>query len=245
MRARRLSLFAGVTLFVVCATHRVNAGGPWEVEGGAYGGGGTGHMACGPDVRVAYGGLGGEVRYSGGREGDHLGVAFDVGGIVETQRQWPLDCLSSSCQQDFAGGIAPGGRARVGFDTPPFGLRIGLLIFTEPRHNQGLQVTPIPDGELRFGAIDGPRFLLGFGAYDLPTYLRPGAYCGLYVPTGRGWEIGAHAGLHYLTDSTGGPRETLTVRAPLTRNVWLRTDVGLIEAQGPGTDFVLSVGSGM
>jgi hypothetical protein len=222
----------------------VNAASPWEVEGGAYGGGGTGHVACGPDVRVGYGGLGGEVRYSGGRDGDRMGVAFDVGGAGESQRQSPVDCVGTTCAQYFNAGLATGGAALVGFDTPYFGLRFGGAYFTEPTAS-GLQVNPLPEGYLRFGQIDGGRFLLGFGSYDLPSYIRPGAYLGGYVPTGLGWQVGLHAGIHYLTQGTIAVRETLTIHAPLSEHLWLRTDLALVESEGEGGDFVVGVGGAL
>jgi hypothetical protein len=252
MRPRRLVLCAGVTLFVVFATHRVSAGDPWEVEGGGYGGGGTGHIACGPNVRVAYGGAGGEARYSAARTGDRVGFAGDVGGVVEAQRQWPVDCVNTpngedtpgiTCKQNFASGVVPTGRARVGLDSAYFGLRAGVLMFGEPKYGQGLRYSPLPDVELRLGRSDGIRVPLGFGAYDLPTYLRPGAYTGLFLPAGGGWDCGVHVGIHYLTQGTLSVRETLTIRAPLTPHLWLRTDFGLTEAQNTGTDSTLSIGT--
>ncbi len=245
MHPRRVLLCAGFTVFVVFATHRVSASDPWEVEGGGYGGGGTGHIACGPDERVAYGGLGAEARYSGARTGDKVGAAFDVGGVVEAQRQWPVDCLTSACQQDFASGVVPTGRVRGGFDSHYFGLRAGVLMFAEPQYGQGLQYEPLPDVELRFGRLDGFRGVLGFGAYDLPTYLHPGGYLGFLGAVGGGWDLGAHVGINYLTHGTGGLRETVTVRAPLSDHFWLRSDFGLTQAQDVGTDFVLSIGWGM
>jgi hypothetical protein len=245
MSPRRLLLCAGFTVFVFSATHRVSASDPWEVEGGGYGGGGTGHIACGPDERVAYGGLGAEVRYSGARTGEGLGVAFDVGGVVEAQRQWPVDCLTTACQQDFVSGVVPTGRARVGLDSPYFGLRGGVLAFAEPQYAQGLHYYPLPDVALRLGRLDGFRAVVGFGAYDLVTYLRPGAYLGFLAAVGRGWDLGLHGGIGYVTHGTIGLRETATVRAPLTEHLWLRSDFGVTQSQDVGTDFVLSVGWGM
>ena len=78
------------------------------------------------------------MRYSGARTGEGLGVAFDVGGVVEAQRQWPVDCLTTACQQDFVSGVVPTGRARIGLDSPYFGLRGGVLAFAEPQYAQGL-----------------------------------------------------------------------------------------------------------
>ena len=117
------------------------------------------------------------MRYSGARTGEGLGVAFDVGGVVEAQRQWPVDCLTTACH--------------------------------------------------------------------LVTYLRPGAYLGFLGAVGRGWDLGLHGGIGYVTHGTIGFRETATVRAPLTEHLWLRSDFGVTQSQDVGTDFVLSVGWGM
>ena len=155
MRARRGLLFAGFTLFVVCATHRVGAAGPWEAEGGAYGGSAAGHMTCGPDMRIAYGGVGGEVRYSQARvPGESDGVAFDVGGVAETERAWAVGCTAGACNGDGFSGLAPSGRARLGYDWPGFGFRVGALLWTQPQTGQSLHVVPVPDLALRFGALD-------------------------------------------------------------------------------------------
>ncbi|HEY5241483.1 MAG TPA: hypothetical protein VIJ22_08465 [Polyangiaceae bacterium] len=244
MRARRGLLFAGFTLFVVCATHRVGASGPWEAEGGPYGGSVPGHMTCGPDMRIAYGGVGGEIRYSQARAaGQSDGVAFDVGGLVESERAWAVGCNTPECLGDGFSGLAPSGRARIGYDWPGFGFRLGAILWTQPQTGQRLQPVPVPDLALRVGAFDEVRFVLGFGAYDLPTYLRPGLYCGLLVPVGRGWELGGHVGVHYALADSLGFRGAITVRAPLAPHVWLRTDFAVMgNDSGPGSDAVLGLG---
>jgi hypothetical protein len=244
MRIRRPLLVLGFTGFVVAATHRVNAATPWEVEGGGYGGGGTGHVACGPDVRVGYAGLGGQLHYAGRREDQAVGFGFDVGAVGEGERQQPVDCNGSSCNQYYASGLGTAGYARAGFDLRYFGLRLGAMSFLEPSNGGGFHVVPLPCGELRAGRLDGARVTLGLGSYDLPSIMRPGVYLGLGIPTGGGWELGGHLGIHYLTQDTTALRETLTVRAPLSESLWLRTDLAVVESEGAGGDFTVGVGGG-
>ncbi|HEY8041227.1 MAG TPA: hypothetical protein VIF15_15580 [Polyangiaceae bacterium] len=243
MRARRGLLFTGLTMFVVSATHPVGAGGPWEAEAGAYGGSTTGHMACGPDMRIAYGGGGGEVRYAGIRgAGASQGFAFDAGALAEYERAWPTSCNSNSgCGNDAWSGVAPSARARVGYDWSWFGFRLGAILWSQPQTLRGIQLLPVPDLALRFGSLDAIRLAVGFGAYDLPTYLRPGLYGGLLFPSG-GSDIGVYLGAHYSLADSIALREALTLRAPLSAHLWLRVDLALMESVDVGADAMLGLG---
>jgi hypothetical protein len=243
MRPQRGVLVVGAALFVVSSTHYVGAQGPWEVEGNVYGGSASGHMACGPDVRVAYGGLGGEVRYLGVKGAGQNGIAADLGGVVEDQRMQPIHCLGTQCNGGTAEGWAPGARARAGYDWTSFGFRVGALVWTA-QNPGGPQAVLVPDVNLRFGRMDRVRVVGGFGAYDFSTYERPGFYCGLLVAS-HGWEVGLYGGEHLEIGNF--TRETVTVRAPLGRGGngwWIRSSVALMESRyGAGGDSTLGIGA--
>jgi hypothetical protein len=242
MTRRRAFLVCAFTLFVVFATHRVQAGGPWQLEGAGYGGSTTGHMACGSDVRVAYGGLGGELRYAealGAK--DRSGFGFEVGGTTQLQTEHAINCAGGACSAP-EDGLLPFGRVRLGYDWHDFGFRIGALALTKTYAGR-VEGIPFPDLDIRIGELDGARFVLGLGAYDLPTYALPGLYCGLTVPTGGGWEVGGHLGWHVSLSDVSTARESITLRAPLLEHLWARTDFALMENEyGPGSDVMIGLG---
>jgi hypothetical protein len=228
MRLRRPVLLLGITLFVLAAlqpTWGVCAGGPLDAEATAFGGSVPSHMTCGPDVRVKYGGAGGrlETHFDDGplaRPG--TGLSVGGGGAVAYDHLLlyrpcgpPSDCATSS----YAEGVGAGS---VGYDWRSFGFRAGLLLWGR---DNGL--LPFPDGALRFGDVDGIRVVVGLGAYDVPTMLRPGLYAGILAPLERGWQLDMHVGQHLGMSGLSSMRVHGGLRVPIASSSWLTLGAAL------------------
>ena len=76
----------------------------------------------------------------------------------------------------------------------------------------------LPDAELRFGRRAGLHGGPGFGAYDVSTLFRPGAYLTLGYARGR-WAADLHGGVHAVFDGEPGFRGDLSARYAVTKVV--------------------------
>jgi hypothetical protein len=121
-----------------------------------------------------------------------------------------FDCTTPA---SFPEGVIAG---RVGYDWRWFGFRAGLFLWFR---EGGLR--PFPEAALRFGDVDGMRFVVGLGAYDVPTLLRPGLYAGILAPLGRGWQLDVHVGQHLGIADEASVRMHGGLRVPIGARSWL------------------------
>jgi hypothetical protein len=224
MRLRRCLLLAAFTAFVLAVlqpTWGVCADGPGDVDASAFGANVPSRMACGPDVRVKYGGIGGQVStHLGDDAGRRPGTGFVLGAGAAGAYDHvlllgPCRSLTTNCAVPpsfFEGAIA----GRLGYDWSWFGFRAGILFWGV--RDGGF---PFPDISLRFGAVDGVRFVAGLGAYDVPTMLRPGLYAGLVAPLEKGWELELHVGQHLGIAGLASVRAHGGMHAPIGPRSWL------------------------
>jgi hypothetical protein len=178
-------------------------------------------MSCGPDVRIHYASAGGQL-------GTHLnanpqmraGTGFFLGaGAAAAYNRFSIygACTArSNCDPpaSFVEGVAA---VRLGYDWIGFGLHVGALVWLRP----DTPPIPVPDVALRFGDVDGPRFVLGVGAYDVPTLLRPGLYLGFLVPLESGWRVDMHLGGHLGFGWVGSMRLHAGLRMPIGPLAWV------------------------
>jgi hypothetical protein len=240
MPCRRGLLLLGVTVFVLLAlqpTWAVCAGGPVDVEASGYGGSVPTHLACGPDVRLRYGGGGGLVGAHLGRAGtgadaeDRRGVPegtgffVGAGGAAEYVAPSLIACDGSkdcTVPAPYGQGVLVG---RVGYDWHPVGIRVGGLVSFNQDGSRFF-----PDLSLRLGATNRIRVMAGLGSYDVATMLRPGGWIGLVMPLGAGWDVALHTGAHGSAWIFGNPtlggstgyRTQVAVRMPLDKRLWLQ-----------------------
>lgn len=116
--------------------------------------------------------------------------------------------------------VLAAGRGNVGWDWDYFGLRLGAL--GSQRWADNSDTSPrsfvVPDIDLRFGRRAGVHGGLGFGAYDVSTIFRPGAYLSLGYASGP-WVGELHGGFNLVFDGQVGGRADLAVRCGISRIV--------------------------
>jgi hypothetical protein len=205
-----------------------------DIEATGYGGATTGAWACGPTARANYGGIGAEVTVHAHPEirsdsevvlhedegTEKTGLALSLGATAERRVFTILQCGGKFTQCAVPpAGVAYAGAAKLGWDFPEGGFRVGLLMW----QNWGspTDTTPgtawLPDAQFWAGSMHSLRFEMGGGAYGPMTYLRPGAWVGFVGVPREGWEIGLR-GTECVSGvgAGGGPRGDLTLAVPVT-----------------------------
>ncbi|HEY4103516.1 MAG TPA: hypothetical protein VGM44_06480 [Polyangiaceae bacterium] len=139
----------------------------------------------------------------------------------------------------FVNGAYSGFRAGVGYDERWVGGRGGFLIAGGSALNT--ETLALPDFALRVGPLDTAYLMLGLGAYDAPTSLRPGIYLGAAVVPIRGLTASIHWGLHLDHGSFGDglqldPRLDFTLGYQLTRAVTIAS--GVVDQSSPSGNHV-------
>lgn len=151
------------------------------------------------------------------------GPSFGAGGGLEHRAFDRLACNASPC----AGGDAVpralvlyAGRANLGYDWDYFGFRAGALGYQRWRSNTDSSPTSyvLPDAELRFGRRAGFHGGLGFGAYNVVTTFRPGAFLAVGYSDGR-WAADLRGGVHAVFDGQLGGRFDLSTRYAVARAI--------------------------
>jgi hypothetical protein len=71
------------------------------------------------------------------------------------------------------------------------------------------------------------RVVVGLGAYDVPTMLRPGLYAGILAPLERGWQLQMHVGQHLGMSGLSSVRVHGGLRVPIARSSWLTLGAAL------------------
>lgn len=145
-----------------------------------------------------------------------------AGGGAEYRSFTRLDC-AGTC--DAADVIPPArvlgaGRANLGWDGDYFGVRLGALAFQrwEDNRDRNPTATVLPDVDFRFGRRAGFHGGLGFGAYNVTTTFRPGAFIGLGYASGP-WAADLRGGVHLVFDDQAGGRVDASFRYGISRAV--------------------------
>jgi len=150
------------------------------------------------------------------------GPSFGGGGGAEYRDFTRLECDGACGSSDEIppGRVLGAGRANVGWDWDYFGVRVGGLIFQRWNDNQDRSPTSyaIPDAELRLGRRAGFHGGLGFGAYNVSTIFRPGAYASMGYASGA-WAADLRGGIHAVFDGQLGARVDASVRYGVSRVV--------------------------
>jgi hypothetical protein len=152
------------------------------------------------------------------------GLSIGAGGGAEYRSYTRLACNETPCSAQVDA-IPPtrllgAGRAGLGYDWDYFGLRAGALVFQRWADNDDRSLTAavLPDFDLRFGRRAGFHGSVGFGAYNLSTISRPGAYVGIGYASGA-WAADLRAGGHLTFDDQVGVRGDLSFRYGVSRVV--------------------------
>jgi hypothetical protein len=152
------------------------------------------------------------------------GFSLGLGGGAEYRGYTRLACNDTPCSAQVDA-IPPArllgaGRAGFGYDWDYFGLRAGALVFQRWADNDDRSLTAIvlPDVDFRFGRRAGFHGGFGFGAYNVSTISRPGAYLALGYASGA-WAADLRYGGHLTFDDQVGMRGDLSVRYGVSRVV--------------------------
>ncbi|MDB4939495.1 MAG: hypothetical protein JWP87_6467 [Labilithrix sp.] len=152
------------------------------------------------------------------------GFSLGAGGGAEYRAYTRIACNDTPCSAQ-TDAIPPtrmlgAGRAGFGYDWDYFGLRVGALVFQRWADNddKSLSATVLPDIDLRFGRRAGFHGALGFGAYNLSTISRPGAYLGMGYGSGP-WAFDLRGGAHLTFDDQVGIRGDVSMRYAVSRVV--------------------------
>ena len=152
------------------------------------------------------------------------GLSIGAGGGGEYRGYTRLACNDVPC--DAQNDVIPptrllgAGRANLGFDWDYFGFRAGALVFQRWASNVDSSPTAVvlPDVDLRFGRRAGFHGGVGFGAYNVSTILRPGAFLSMGYASGA-WAADLRLGAHATFDDQAGVRIDAAVRYALGRVV--------------------------
>jgi hypothetical protein len=152
------------------------------------------------------------------------GFSIGAGGGGEYRAYTRLACNDELCTPP--GNVVPparllgAGEANLGYDLRYFGVRLGALAFQRWEHNTDGSPTAVvlPTVDLRFARRVGFHAGLGFGAYNVSTISRPGAYLGVGYASGA-WAADLRAGAHLTFDDQAGLRADASVRYGLSRVV--------------------------
>jgi hypothetical protein len=238
---RRRWLVLGLGALIVSAASRGTASsGPVQADAQGYAGSSVGQWTCGPTARATYGGVGGHVRYypetpdpkpediepnkeAEAPELEPHGPWIGGGGGGEYRDFKRLACNETPCTNSDVvprGLLLGAGRANVGYDWDYFGVRVGALAFQIWKNNEDRDPTAyvLPDAEFRFGRRAGFHGGLGFGAYNVSTIFRPGAYLAIGYADGR-WAADLRGGLHAVFDGAIGGRVDLSGRYAVSQVV--------------------------
>lgn len=143
------------------------------------------------------------------------GFSLGGGGGAEYRDFTRVACAHQCGATDVVppGGLLGAGRANLGWDGTYFGVRVGALAFQRWEDNQDRSPTArvIPDVDLRFGRRAGFHGGLGFGAYNVSTIFRPGAFLSMGYADGA-WAADLRGGVHAVFDGEAGGRVDATVR---------------------------------
>jgi hypothetical protein len=148
------------------------------------------------------------------------GFSVGAGGGGEYRSFTRLACADDPCgKYDVLppSRLLGGGRLNFGYDWDYFGVRAGALAFQYWPHNTDSSPTNLvlPDVDFRFGRRAGFHGGFGFGAYDVATIFRPGAY--LSTGYGRGRFAGdVRGGAHLAFDGEVGFRVDASARYAVT-----------------------------
>ena len=118
------------------------------------------------------------------------------------ERQLPPSRVLGGVQGDFGG------------DFRYFGFRIGGLVYQrwDDHDDPGPTTSVLPTFDFRFARRTGPVALIGFGAFSVPTLLRPGLYTGIGWQEARGFGIEGRVGVHLVFDGQAGLRGDVRAR---------------------------------
>lgn len=142
--------------------------------------------------------------------GARRGRARGVGRITGDRRGW--------ARADRARGLRWLRGRRV--DVRPDGVCLGALAFQrwEDNRDRNPTATVLPDVDFRFGRRAGFHGGLGFGAYNVTTTFRPGAFIGLGYASGP-WAADLRGGVHLVFDDQAGGRVDASFRYGISRAV--------------------------
>ena len=163
------------------------------------------------------------------------GLSIGGGGGLEYREYTRIACYGRPCDSGDVvprPGVLGAGRANLGYDRDYFGVRLGALAFQ--LHSDSADRSPtsyvLPDVDLRFGRRAGFHGGLGFGAYNVATIFRPGAFLSLGYASG-GWAADLRGGVHVVFDGQLGGRFDLGVRYGISRVVAPGIGVAVMSAE--------------
>jgi hypothetical protein len=249
---RRRLLALGVLLVLATGPRRVIAT-TGEVETSGYGGTTTGGWICGPPARVAYGGIGGEVRVAERAPTAHDGEGWNgkLGISFERQKTEVGSCTGQYCTPSK---IAPpttvlmGTHLRGGWFGRYGGVGVGVGMYEGWSKNtdESPRVQVYPELEARAGK-SGPISafgVIGVGSPLVTTMQRPGAYLGLTIASDGGlggdFRLGMYRSGAAVFDQLA-KRADLALRVRLLEPLALRVGGAVAEA-GVDPDYEGSVG---
>lgn len=163
------------------------------------------------------------------------GLSLGGGGGLEHRDYTRIACHETPCDSGDEvprPGVLGAGRANLGYDWDYFGVRLGALAFQLYSDNEDRSPRSyvLPDVDLRFGRRAGFHGGLGFGAYNVATIFRPGAFLSLGYASG-GWAADLRGGIHAVFDGQLGGRFDLGVRYGISRVVAPGIGVALTTAE--------------
>jgi hypothetical protein len=164
------------------------------------------------------------------------GFSFGAGGGGEYRDFTRVACSKTPCSttEDVLppARLLGAGRASLGYDWDHFGVHAGALAFQRWADNRDRSptVNVLPDVELRFGRRAALHGGVGFGAYNVSTIFRPGAYLALGYAGGP-WAAELRTGVHATFDDQAGFRGDVSVRYGVSRVVAPGLGVAVSSAQ--------------